>query len=126
MATTPTLDLKPAGPPPAGFGLDGKRRRVADRAFRLAALGSGLSVLAILLLIALSTTQKAGPALSHDGLGYVTGSRWAPNLDLFGALAFISGTMIVSAIALVFAVPVSFGIALFLSEFAPRRLRRIT
>ncbi|HEY0399102.1 MAG TPA: phosphate ABC transporter permease subunit PstC, partial [Acidimicrobiia bacterium] len=126
MTTTPTLDRKPAGPPPAGFGLDGNRRRLADRAFKLAAMASGLSVLAILLLIAVSTTQKAGPALRHDGIGYITGSRWAPNVDVFGALAFISGTMIVSAIALALAVPVSFGIALFLSEFAPRRLRQVT
>ncbi|MEA2825663.1 MAG: phosphate transport system permease protein [Actinomycetota bacterium] len=126
MTATPTLDLEPAGPPPAGFGLDGKRRRVADGAFRLAALASGLSVLAILLLIAVSTSQKALPALRQEGIGYVTGSRWAPNIDVFGALAFVSGTMIVSAIALALAVPVSFGIALFLSEFAPRRLRHIT
>ena len=126
MTATSTLDQKPAGPPPAGFGLDGKRRRVADRAFRLAAMASGLSVLAILLLIAVSTSQKAGPALREEGLGYITGSRWAPNVDVFGALAFISGTMIVSAIALALAVPVSFGIALFLSEFASRRLRQIT
>jgi phosphate transport system permease protein len=128
VTVTPTLDLEPAGSPPAGagFGLDGKRRRLADGAFRLAAMASGLSVLAILLLIAVSTSQKALPALRHEGVGYVTGSRWAPNLDLFGALAFISGTMVVSAIALALAVPVSFGIALFLSEFAPRRLRQIT
>jgi phosphate transport system permease protein len=126
MTTAPPLDLEPARPPAAGFGLDGKRRRLADRVFKLAALASGLSVLAILLLIAISTSQKAGPALRHEGIGFVTASRWAPNLDLFGALAFVSGTMIVSAIALVLAVPVSFGIALFLSEFAPRRLRQIT
>ncbi len=126
MTATPTLDLKPAGPPPAGFGLDGNRRQLADRVFKIAALASGLSVLAILLLIAVSTGQKAWPAFTDEGLGYITGSRWAPNIDLFGALAFISGTMIVSAIALAFAVPVSIGIALFLSEFAPRRLRQIT
>lgn len=126
MTATPTLDRKPAGPPPAGFGLDGNRRQLADRTFKVAALASGLSVLAILLLIAVSTSQKAWPAFREAGLGYVTESRWAPNIDVFGALAFISGTMIVSAIALAFAVPISIGIALFLSEIAPRRLRRIT
>ena len=60
----------------------------------------------------------------HDGLGFFTGTRWAPNADVFGSLAFVYGTLLVSAIALVFAVPVSIGIALFLSEVAPRRLRR--
>ena len=126
MTATPTLDVKPAGPPPAGFGLDGNRRQLADRAFRVAALASGLSVLAILVLIAVSTTQKAAPAFRHDGIRFITESRWAPNVDIYGALAFISGTMIVSAIALAFAVPISIGIALFLSELAPRRLRLIT
>ncbi len=126
MTVTPTLDPKPAGPPPAAFGLDGNRRQLADRSFKLATLASGLSVLAILLLIAVSTTQKAWPAFRAEGISFVTGDRWAPNVDIFGVLAFISGTMIVSAIALALAVPVSVGIALFLSELAPKRLRSVT
>jgi phosphate transport system permease protein len=130
MTTPGALDLQPSGPPapepqPSIPRLAGDRRTLADRTFRLAAAASGLSVLIILVLIAVSTTQKAFPAFRHEGVGYLAGSRWAPNLDLYGALAFISGTMLVSAIALVFAVPVSVGIALFLSELAPRRLRQI-
>jgi len=97
---------------------------VADRAFRLAAMASGLSVLVVLALIAGSMGQKAWPAFRHEGLSLGTSSRWAPNVEVFGALAFIAGTLIVSLIALVLAVPVSVGIALFLSELAPRRLRR--
>jgi len=105
-------------------GLVGKRPQFADRAFRVAALASGLSVLAVLALIAVSMAQKAWPAFRASGLDFVTSSRWAPNLEIFGALAFIAGTLLVSVIALVFAVPVSIGIALFLSELASRRLRR--
>jgi phosphate transport system permease protein len=123
------LERTAAGPPPAGppvgAGLAGNRRTLADRAFKLAALASGLSVLVVLVLIAVSTAHKASPAFRHEGLGFITGSRWAPNVDVFGALAFISGTMLVSAIALAFAVPVSVGIALYLSELAPRRLRQL-
>jgi len=119
------LDLKPPDPQPGGFGLAGNRRTRADSLFKGLALASGLSVLVVLALIAVSTTQKAWPALRAEGVGFVTGSRFAPNVDIYGALAFISGTMIISAIALVFAVPVSIGIALFLSELAPRRLRQI-
>ena len=81
-------------------------------------------MLVILALIVVSTTQEAWPAFQAEGIGFVTCPAWAPNVDVFGALAFISGTLIVSAIALVFAVPVSIGIALFLSELAPRRLRQ--
>ena len=119
------LDSRPPpGPVDAGPGLAGARRRVGDQVFRVAALASGLSVLVVLALIAGSMAQKAWPAFRHSGLSFVTSSRWAPNVEVFGALAFVAGTLIVSLIALVFAVPVSMGIALFLSEMAPRRLRR--
>jgi phosphate transport system permease protein len=84
----------------------------------------GALVLAILALIAVSMTQEAWPAFRSQGLGFVLSSRWAPNDEKFGALAFVYGTLVASAIALVIAVPVSIGIALFLSELAPRRVRR--
>jgi len=108
----------------AGSGLIGDRHTRADTVFRVAALASGLSVLVILALIAVSTVQEAWPAFKAEGFGFVTSSEWTPNINVFGALSFVTGTLIVSAIALVFAVPVSIGIALFLSELAPRRLRR--
>ncbi len=122
-----TVDVEPRpapGPVDPGPGLLGSRPRVADRAFRVAAMASGLSVLVVLALIAGSTAQKAWPAFRHEGLRLVTSSRWAPNVDVFGSLAFVAGTLLISLIALVFAVPISLGIALFLSELAPRRLRR--
>ncbi len=122
---TVELDTRPPpGPVEAGPRLGGTRPRVADRAFGMAALASGLSVLVVLALIAGSMAQKAWPAFRHEGLSFVTSSRWAPNVDVFGALAFVTGTLTISLIALVLSVPVSMGIALFLSELAPRRLRR--
>lgn len=87
-------------------------------------LGAGLTVFAVLGLIAVSTTREAWPAFQADGLRFFTSSRWAPNVDVFGSLPFVFGTILVSIIALILAVPVSLGIALFLSEVAPRRLRR--
>jgi phosphate transport system permease protein len=80
--------------------------------------------LAILALIAVSTTQQAWPAFRHMGLSFITSKTWNPPAEQFGALAFIYGTLVSSAIALVLAVPVSIGIALFLTELAPRRLRK--
>ncbi len=117
------LEPEPVAPA-TGSGLVGNRRTRSDTGFRVAALVSGCSVLFVLALIAVSTIQEAWPAFQEEGINFVTSSRWTPNEELFGALSFITGTLIVSLIALVFAVPVSIGIALFLSELAPRRLRR--
>ena len=95
-----------------------------DTSFRVVALGAGLSVLAILALIAYVTTKQAWPVFSRDGVGFVTGTKWDPTNNRFGALPFICGTAVASSIALVLAVPLSFGIALFTNELAPRGLRR--
>ncbi|MGN9910845.1 phosphate ABC transporter permease subunit PstC [Phytohabitans sp. LJ34] len=86
-------------------------------------IGAGLLVLAVLALILITTTREAWPALSKMGLDFITSKTWDPPAGVFGALAFIFGTAVVSLIALIFAVPVSLGIALFLTELAPRRLR---
>jgi phosphate transport system permease protein len=100
----------------------------SDRAFSGLSLAAGLLVLAILALIVVSTTKEAWPAISYAGLEFLTSASWIP-LEVngagpvYGALAFVYGTAVVSAIALVLAVPVSIGIALFLTELAPLRLR---
>lgn len=100
---------------------------LADRIFRGVCVAAGVLVLAILGLILVSTTNEAWPALREAGMGFITSKRWAPNdpdgTPEFGTLALIYGTAIVSLIALVVAVPVSIGIALFLTEVAPRRVR---
>ena len=54
-------------------------RHWGDRAFRSVALASGVAVLVILALIAVTTTQKAWPAFSHEGIGFVTSDHWVPN-----------------------------------------------
>jgi phosphate transport system permease protein len=100
------------------------RRRLADASFRWLSFGSGLLVLVILVLIVVSTTNEARPAFQHMGLDFFTTRRWSPPNQLFGALNFIYGTAVISLIALAFAVPISIGIALFLSEVAPVGLRR--
>ena len=107
------------------------RGRLADRTFWLLSLGAGVLVLAILGLILVTTLREAWPAFKYSGLDFVTSSKWVPNdpdgdgprKAEFGALAFIYGTIIVSLIAVVIAVPISIGIALYLTELAPRRVR---
>src|SRR6478609_2570726 len=89
-AATPPLDLR-------------GKRRFGDGAFRWLVLLSGLSVLAILILIAWSTTKEAWPIFSDRAAEFFTTSRWAPSEDKFGALAFIYGTLLTSALAVLFA-----------------------
>jgi len=108
---------------PGGTLTSNGRGAAADRVFRYAALGAGLSILFILGGIAVSTTQKAWPAFAKAGLSYVFTDNWNPNTGDFGALSFIYGTIVVSLIAVIVAVPVSVGIALFVTEVAPRRWR---
>lgn len=98
--------------------------RRGDRIFRAVALCAGLVVLAVLALIAASTTHEAWPAFRSQGLSFVTSSTWVPAEGRFGALAFIYGTVLSSVLALLLAVPVSLGIALYANEAAPSRIRR--
>ena len=100
-----------------------ERRPLGDRAFQIIALASGLLVLVILVLIAVSTTQQSTSWFTTEGWG-IFGKTWNPAANQFGALAFIYGTAITSAIALVMAVPVSVGIALLLTEVVPYRWAR--
>ena len=104
--------------------LAGGRGGRGDQAFRLLALLAGLVVLAILALIAWSTTKEAWPAFRAEGISFITKNDWVPNDGKFGALGFIYGTVLASVIALILAVPISVGIALFVNEAAPRFIRR--
>ena len=101
------------------------RGRWADRVFAAAALAAGLLVLVILGLIAYTTITKAMPAFRQQGPSFVTSKNWDPDNGHLGAFAYIFGTLVTSAIAIVLAVPVSFGIALFITELASRRVRTL-
>ena len=98
----------------------------AERLFSLWTLATGLLVLAILALILITTTNEAWPVLRAGGFRFITERTWDPNPQtgdaVFGALSFMYGTAVSSLIALLIAVPISVGIALFLTELAPRRL----
>jgi phosphate transport system permease protein len=100
-----------------------ERRPLGDRSFQILALGAGLVVLVILLLIAVSTSQQASSWFSAEGTK-VFSSNWNPAAGQFGALAFIYGTAITAVIAIVLAVPVSVGIALLLTQVVPHRWAR--
>ncbi len=105
----------------------GARRSVApwaDRVFSLLVHAAAWFVLLLLLGILVALVMGAAPALEKYGLGFITTAEWDPVQEKFGGLALIAGTLASSLIALMVAVPVSFGIALFLTELAPAWLKR--
>jgi len=110
-------------PPSPPSRLVATRSVVADRGFQFLSLGCGLLVLVILALIAISSTGKALPAFRSEGFNFLFSKNWNPGDNQFGGLAFIYGTLVSSAIAIVVGVPISLGIALVLTEVAPRRIR---
>jgi phosphate transport system permease protein len=110
-----------ANPPPT---TPVKRSHWPDRLFGWVALGAALLTLGLLLAILISLVIGAWPAISKYGLSFLTRSAWDPVQDEYGGLVMIYGTLATSFIALVIAVPVSFGIALFLTELSPAWLKR--
>ncbi|MBA2676668.1 MAG: phosphate ABC transporter permease subunit PstC [Ramlibacter sp.] len=129
---TPTLsrtrERGTSPPSPAGRERAGVRAfrmtAVADRLFAWAARGAALLTLSLLAGILLSLVAGAWPAIEKYGLGFLTNSVWDPVAGEYGGLAMIYGTLSTSLIALLIAVPVSFGIALFLTELSPSWLKR--
>jgi len=109
------------------IGLSLTRRRVspwADRLFAVLAHGAAWLVLLLLIGIVGSLLVSAMPAIREYGLSFLWRSEWDPVKNEYGGLVMIYGTLMTSFIALLIAVPVSFGIALFLTELSPGWLRR--
>jgi phosphate transport system permease protein len=100
------------------------RQRATDTGFRLVTLFFAVLVLAILGGVILSLIIGAMPALQTFGFGFVANEVWNPVTEKFGALAPIYGTLMTSLIAMVIGVPISFGIAIFLTELCPPILKR--
>ncbi len=110
----------PLGDPPG-------RRRVlpwADTAFSMLAHAAAWITLLLLVGIIVSLVVGAMPAIREFGLGFLVSTEWDPVQLKFGGLVMIYGTLMTSFIALLIAVPVSFGIAIFLTELSPLWLKR--
>ena len=97
---------------------------LADRLFALLAQGAALLTLGVLMAIMLTLFIGAWPAIQAFGPGFLTSAVWDPVQNQYGGLVMIYGTVVTSVIALCIAVPVSFGIALFLTELSPAWLKR--
>jgi phosphate transport system permease protein len=97
---------------------------LVDQIFGWVAKGCAVLTLGLLIAILTSLTLSAWPAIERFGFSFLTSTVWDPVKEEFGGLVMIYGTVATSLIALVIAVPVSFGIALFLTELSPAWLRR--
>jgi len=100
-----------------------KTSKIPDRAFAVAMLGCGVSLLAVVVLIVIELVMKSGLSLHAFGWHFFTTSNWDPVAGDFGALPFIYGTLLSSLEALVIAIPLSIGVAVFITEMCPRPLR---
>jgi phosphate transport system permease protein len=101
----------------------GRRRHPGDRIFARLTLIFALIIVGVLLGLLVVLNRDAMPAIRQFGLSFLTTSVWDPIKQIFGALPSIYGTLVTSAIALLIAVPISLGAAIFLAEVAPSWLR---
>ncbi len=126
MRTTMTL-TPPTAAPGAGRGrmnlfrslFPRTRSGLLDGLFRYLTAAFALGVVALLAAFLVVLLEGSQLTLIRYGFAFLTSSNWDPNHAIFGALPFIVGTLLTSAIALLIAVPLSLGIAIFLSELAP-------
>jgi phosphate transport system permease protein len=96
---------------------------VSDRVFQAVVLLCGLAVLGILVLIVYELMIRSGPSWHAFGLKFFVASNWDPVNEQFGAMPFIYGTLVSSLLALMIAVPLSVGVAVFTTEMCPKALR---
>jgi phosphate transport system permease protein len=101
-----------------------RKQRIQDFIFHKVTMGFALSVLVVLVGIIVSLVLGAIPAFAEFGPAFITTVEWDPVNDQYGALIAIVGTLATAGIALLIAFPISFGIALFLTEICPVWLRR--
>ncbi len=120
----------PTGPYGPGPGLDAPRALTrtdgtSDRVFRGVLRGSGLLVLLIMTLVGVFLAARALQAIKAAGPSFITTQTWEPDSGNFGIAAVLVGTVLIALVALCVAFPVAVGTALFISEYAPRRIQRL-
>ena len=113
----------PTPSPVRAFLLGRGSSALADRAFRGLMLLCALSIFAIVLLILFELITGSKLSIQKFGMSFFFGSAWDPVNGNFGALPFIYGTIVSSVLALIIAVPLAVGVAIFLTEMCPQFLR---
>ena len=95
----------------------------SDLIFRGVIRTSGIAVLTVMSLIGVFLAYRAGKALNVAGWSFVTEQAWEPDSGKFGVAAIIVGTILIAVVAICIAVPLAIAVALYISEYAPRRLQ---
>ena len=99
---------------------------LGDRVFNGVLWTLGIMVLVVAGLIVLNLALVARPlAKEHSIWGFITSTEWNPIEEHYGALPFLYGTLVTSAVSIVLAVPIAIGLGLFITQFAPAKLGRI-
>ena len=107
-----------------GSRLRGKPLRFGgDRIFEYTVMGVATLTLALVWLLVVRMVLDAQLSIERFGFGFLVGGDWDPNRDVYGALPFIFGTLMTTGIAVLIGVPLSIGIATYLSELAPPWLK---
>ncbi|MFF7899276.1 phosphate ABC transporter permease subunit PstC [Streptomyces sp. NPDC088817] len=99
-------------------------RGFGDRVFRLQLTATGVVVLAIMAGVGLFLLLRAGQALRVAKFSFLTTAAWQPDVHNFGIAAVLTGTLLIAAVAVIISVPLAIATALFISDVAPRKLRR--
>lgn len=124
MAAEPTGDTNPLPPSPIREFLSKRGSgRLADGLFSGLMLTCALSIFAIVIMIATILVLRSNLMIAKFGWGFFKGTNWDPVGGDFGALPFIFGTLATSFLALLIAVPLALGVAIFLTELCPQKLR---
>jgi phosphate transport system permease protein len=123
--TLPGRPAEPQSPPPPRRGVSKARASLADRVFRAVARSGGSLVLVIMALVGTFLAYRAWQALHRAGFSFLTTQDWNPDGGGFGIAAVIVGTVLIAIVAIVVAVPLALGAALYISEYAPRRLQSV-
>jgi phosphate transport system permease protein len=119
--TPPARDIASSGQPEA---LTQSTRNRGDQIYKATLTLLALTLPLLLLVVGLELAYQAWPAMRRFGWHFVTGSTWDPVAEVYGAAPMIFGTLASSALALIIGVPLSLGVAVYLTEFAPLRLRQ--
>ncbi|MHB8085610.1 MAG: phosphate ABC transporter permease subunit PstC [Dehalococcoidia bacterium] len=109
--------------PAAAKDWSGRSGRLGDKIFLYLTLAFALIIVVILIALLIVLNIDAMPAIQRFGASFLTSLNWDPVQELFGALPAIYGTLLSSIIALIIAIPISMGSAVFLSELAPAWIR---
>lgn len=96
---------------------------ISDKIFKVGAMAAGVYVLVVIALVVYQLTAESYPIWQEEGIGFVTGSDWNPveGRESFGALPYILGTLVTAGLAMAIGVPLSIGIAMFISD-APQKI----